>query len=109
MSQVGGIYSRDSVGANSNGNSGTGGAQTNTTALPINSARVGLMIQNQGTNPLFVYFGAGASSSVYNFILKASTGAADGTGGSFSMTAGVVYRGVITIAGTSPSYSVLEL
>lgn len=100
---------RDSTGLNSNGNTGTGGAQTNTTALPANSARTGFQIQNQGTNPLFVYFASGASSSVYNFVLKAATGAADGTGGSISMMDGVVYRGIVTVAGTSPSYSVLEL
>ena len=67
------------------------------------------MIQNQGTNTLFVYYGTGASTSVYNIILKACTGAADGTGGSLSMMDGNIYRGLITIAGTSPSYSVLEL
>jgi hypothetical protein len=85
------------------------GAQTSTTALVANSARTGLQLQNQGTNPLFVFFGSGASTSVYNFILKACTGAADGTGGSFSMMDGNIYRGIITIAGTSPSYSIIEL
>lgn len=100
---------RDSTGANNLGNNGTGGAQTNATALPANPARTGFLIQNQGTNPLFVLFGSGASSSVYNFILKGGTGAADGSGASFSMMDGNVYRGEITIAGTTPSYSVLEL
>lgn len=84
------------------------GAQTSTTALFANSAREWFQIQNQGTNTLFIYFGAGASSSVYHFILKGSTGAADGTGGSFSSQA-AVYRGLITIAGTTPSYSVIEI
>lgn len=84
------------------------GAQTSTTALAANTNRNWFQIQNQGTNPLFVYFGTGASSSVYHFILKASTGAADGTGGSFS-SANCVYRGIVTISGTSPSYSVVEL
>ena len=95
---------RDGVGSGSKD-----GAQTATTALAANSARVGFQIQNQGTNQLYVYFGTGASSTIYHFILKASTGAADGTGGSFAMFSGDVYRGVVTIAGTSPSYSILEL
>lgn len=85
------------------------GAQTAATALAVNSARVGFQIQNQGTNPLFIYLGSGASSTVYHFILKASTGAADGTGGSYGMLGGDVYRGLITVGGTSPSYSVFEI
>ena len=95
---------RDSIGSGSQD-----GAQTSTTALAANAARVGFQIQNQGTNQLYVYFGSGASTSKYHFILKAATGAADGTGGSVSMFNGDVCRGLITIAGTSPSYSVLEL
>lgn len=84
------------------------GAQTSTTALFANSNREWFQIQNQGTNPIFVYFGSGASSSVYHFVLKAAAGAADGSGGSFSSQA-AVYRGLVTIAGTSPSYSIVEL
>lgn len=95
---------RDSVGANNQT-----GAQTSTTVSAANSARTGFQIQNEGTNPLFVYFGASASTSVYSFILKAGTGAADGTGGSFAMMDGNIYRGLITVAGTSPSYAFLEL
>lgn len=79
------------------------------TALAANTARQGWQIQNQGTNPLFVLLGSGATTSVYHFILKGSTGAADGTGGSFAQFAGTVYNGVITVAGTSPSYTVLEI
>lgn len=95
---------RDNLGSGS-----ADGAQTSTTALALNSARVGFQIQNQGTNPLFVYFGTGAATNKYHFILKASTGAADGSGGSYAMLGGDVYRGLITVAGTSPSYSILEL
>lgn len=84
------------------------GAQTSTTALAANGQREFFQIQNQGTNPIYVYFGSGASSTVYHFILKASTGAADGTGGSYS-TQSVCYRGIVTVAGTTPSYSILEL
>lgn len=84
------------------------GAQTSTTALFANQNREYFQIQNQGTNQIYVYFGSGASSSVYHFILKGATGAADGTGGSYA-SAGVVYRGLVTIAGTTPSYSIVEL
>lgn len=99
------IVPRDSIGSGSKD-----AAQSATTALAANALRVGFQIQNQGTNPLFVYFGSSAdSSSKYHFVLKAATGAADGSGGSFSMMGPVVYRGIVTIAGTSPSYSILEL
>jgi len=85
------------------------GEQTSTTALAANSARSGFQIQNLGTNVLYVKFGSSAASNSYSFVLKASTGAADGTGGSFAMMDGNVYRGIVTVAGTSPSYAVLEL
>ncbi len=90
-------------------NSNTPSVQTGATALAANQARVGFSIQNQGTNPLFVCFGSGATTSVYHVILKASTVAADGSGGIFTMLSGTVYNGVITVAGTSPSYTVLEM
>lgn len=95
---------RDSLGANNQT-----GPQTATTVSAANSARTGFQIQNLSTNILYVNLGAGASTSVYSFILKASTGTADGTGGSFAMLqGGNVYRGIITVAGTSPSYAFLE-
>jgi hypothetical protein len=102
MSQTG-ITHRDILASGSKD-----GAQTSTTALAANSAREYFQIQNQGTNKLYVYFGAGASTSVYNFILKGATGAADGTGGSYSSQS-AVWRGVVSIAGTNPSYSIIEL
>ena len=91
------------------GSGAQSGAQTAATALAANSARTGFQIQNVGTNPLFVLLGSGASSTVYHFILKASTGAADGTGGSFAMMDGNVWRGIVTVGATSPSYAVVEL
>lgn len=102
MAQMG-VTKRDLVASGSQD-----GAQTATTALAANTAREYFQIQNQGTNKLYVYFGTGASTSVYHAILKGATGAADGTGGSIS-TSDVVWRGIITIAGTNPSYSVVEL
>ncbi len=85
------------------------GAQTAATALAVNSAREYFQIQNQGTDQLYVLLGAGATTSIYHFILKGATGAADGTGGSYA-TSEVVYRGIVTVAsGSTPSYSVVEL
>jgi tagatose-1,6-bisphosphate aldolase len=83
--------------------------QTGATALAKNPARIAFMIQNQGTNVLYVLLGAGASTTVYHNTLKACTVAGDGTGGAIAMEAGTVYNGIITVAGTSPSYTVLEI
>ena len=79
------------------------------TALSANTARAGWSIQNLGQNALYVLLGSGASTSVFHFALKASTANDDGTGGSVNQTSGVVYTGIVTIAGTSPRYTVLEL
>lgn len=79
------------------------------TALAANTSRQGWSIQNCGTNALFVRLGAGASTSLFHYVLKAGTGNDDGTGGSASQTDGSVYSGIITIAGTSPRYVAMEL
>lgn len=83
--------------------------QTSTTALVANNARIAFSIQNQAANILYVKCGTGATTSDYTWTLKAASVAGDGTGGSVAMESGVVYNGIITIAGTSPSYSVLEI
>jgi hypothetical protein len=80
-----------------------------TTALASNKARVGFMIQNLGTNPLFVKYGSAASSSDFSVVLKGSTVQDDGTGGVLSSADTAVYTGIITIAGTSPRYAATEL
>lgn len=96
---------RDSVGS---GN--TFSAQSASTALALNTARTGFQIQNLDTAALYVKFGAGASTSSYSFILKGGTGAADGTGGSFAMLTGEIWRGIVTVASAgTPSYIALEL
>lgn len=87
----------------------TVGPETSTTAMAANSIRLAWSIQNQGTNPLYVKLGASASSSDYTYILAAGTGAANGTGGSVGQSGSAIYYGVITIAGTAPSYSKLEM
>jgi hypothetical protein len=95
---------RDKLGVNAKS-----GAQNATTALPVNPDRTAFQIQNQGTNVMYVLFGTGASSSAYHFILKGGSSAEDGTGGSVSMMSGNVWRGLVTVAGTGLSYSVIEL
>jgi hypothetical protein len=82
---------------------------TSTSALAANANRKGWMIQNVGTNPLFVNLGGTASASVYHAVLKAGSADNDGLGSSFSQMDGVIFTGAVTIAGTSPKYVVLEL
>lgn len=79
------------------------------TALATNPARIGWMIQNLGTNTLYVLMGAGASTTVFHLALKSGTGNDDGSGGSFVQSAGTIYTGIITIAGSSPRYTVTEI
>jgi hypothetical protein len=83
--------------------------QSSATALAANKARGAWMIQNLGTNPLFVRMGAGASTTVFHVVLKASTGNDDGTGGTIAQEMGTVYTGEITVAGTSPRYVATEI
>lgn len=53
---------------------------SSSTALASNPKRLGWLIQNLGTNPLFVLLGNSASTTVCNLILKAGTAQDDGTG-----------------------------
>lgn len=78
-------------------------------ALAANEKRVGFSIQNLGTNPLFVLLGTGATTSVFHYVLRAGTGNDDGTGGVLTMADSAVFTGPVTIAGTSPRYTVLEM
>ncbi len=77
--------------------------------LAANPHRKGWMIQNVGTNPLFIRFGTGASSTVFHAVLKGGTVDSDGNGGSISQMGGVVYQGVISAAGTLPKMVITEL
>lgn len=90
-------------------NSNTPSIQSSTTALEANPARIAFSIQNLGTNELFVLLGSGASTSVFHTVLKKGTGNDDGTAGSYSMESGAIYNGIVTVAGTSPRYTVTEL
>lgn len=90
-------------------NSNTPTIASAATALAANTARLGWSIQNLGTNTLYVNLGGTASTTVFHFALKGGAGNDDGSGGSVTQTAGMIFTGAITVAGTSPRYTVLEI
>ena len=90
-------------------NSNTPSIASAATAIASNPKRIAWSIQNLGQNALFVLLGSGASTTVFHVVLKAGSANDDGSGGSISQEAGVVYTGIITIAGSSPRYTVTEL
>lgn len=75
------------------------------TAILDNLNRTDVQIQNQGTNVLYVKFGLGCTTTNYDVTLAACTVAADGKGALYSNTG---YTGSISVAGTSPSYTITE-
>lgn len=77
------------------------------TALSANDNRRTVIIQNLGTNALFVKFGDSASTSDFDVILKGGTGADDGLGGILSFDV-LSYTGVISVAGTSPRFTATD-
>jgi hypothetical protein len=81
---------------------------SSTTAMAANSHRSSFTIQNLGTNTLYVRLADGATTSIFHFALKAGSVNDDGTGGSISQSESVVYTGIVSIAGVSPRYVVLE-
>lgn len=83
--------------------------QTGAIALAANEGRGAFSIQNLSTNTLYLLLATGCSTTQFHSILKASSVANDGTGGIYSMEMGTVYTGIVTVAGTSPSYVVTEL
>lgn len=83
--------------------------QSSANVLPANIDRGGWAIQNLGTNTLYVNLGGTASTAVFHVALKAGTTNDDGTGGSFSQMEGTVFIGAITIAGTGPRYTIIEM
>ena len=91
------------------GNANTPSIASAATVLASNPARAGWQIQNLGVNPLFVLLGSGASTTVFHEVLKGGTGNDDGLGAKLTQFNNIVYTGIITIAGTSPRYSVLEI
>jgi len=89
--------------------SNTPAISSSATALAANANRSLWSIQNLGANTLYIRLGADASTSVFHYALKAGSVNDDGTGGSINPEGNVIYTGVITIAGTSPRYTVVEL
>lgn len=77
--------------------------------LSSNESRKGFIIQNVGTNPVFIRFGGTASSTEFHVVLKGGTGDSDGNGGSYSQCEGLCYQGIVSIAGTTPKVVVTEL
>lgn len=96
-------------GITSTQNSNTPSIASAATAIAANTARIGWSIQNLGTNTLYVLLGASGSTTVFHYALKGGAGNDDGSGGSVTQTAGAVYNGIVTVAGTSPRYTVLEI
>ena len=90
-------------------NSNTPSIMSAATALEANPARIAFSIQNLGQNALYIRLGTGASTSVFHTVLKGGTSNDDGTAGSYSMEAGAIYSGIVSVAGTSPRYTITEL
>jgi hypothetical protein len=89
----------------------TNGLQTSATILESNPGRTFFTIQNQDTHALNLAFGVTASSSVYHLVLKACSGAADGSGGVISMESGAILSMAVTgyaQGGGALSYTVIE-
>jgi len=84
------------------------GILTEATDVAANTSRKGFLIQNLGQNALFVKLGSGATTSSFDVVLKAGTANDDGTAGSYEQTQGVIYRGLISFAGTTPRYTVTQ-
>ena len=76
-------------------------------ALAANGDRKAWSIQNLGTNPLFVRLGDSASNTLFHYVLKACSAQDDGSGGFISGDG--TYRGVISVAGTSPRFAAAEM
>lgn len=71
------------------------------TALPPNDNRRAVIVQNLGTEPLYVKFGDSASDFDFDLVLKGGTAPDDGLGGTVSYDV-LSYTGTISVAGTSP-------
>ena len=88
-------------------NSGGPNTTSGIGAIPANPHRKSILIQNTGTNALYISFtNIVPSASAYDIVLRAGVANDDGTGGSL-YTDG--YTGIVSIGGTTPRYGVLEL
>lgn len=79
------------------------------TALAANPSRCAIKLSNLGTNTLYVKFGTGATTSDFDFPLSPGTVNDDGKGASYESPELYIYNGIITVAGTSPRYVVMEV
>lgn len=92
-------------------NSGTiSVGSTTTIILNANDERRTIVLQNIDTVPIYVYFGSGATTSLFSFILPAGTAGNDGTGGVFTEDT-LSYTGIITavVASGSANLQVTEI
>jgi hypothetical protein len=73
-----------------------GGARSSAIAAPSSPRRIKAWIQNlSNANPLFVKLGPGCTVTDYHRVLKVGTGAADGSGGDWTIDG---YSGEISVA-----------
>jgi hypothetical protein len=77
-------------------------------AIAAGDFRTGLIIQNLGTQPLFVRFQADASASLFHVVLKGGSANDDGLGASLVLTSGVVPQGVVSVYSAGPRFVVTE-
>lgn len=73
-------------------------ATSNGTVLVPNGNRLAWWVQNLGTTPLYVKFGAGASATVFDVILKACAVQDDGSGGYISDE---IFKGTVSVYGAA--------
>lgn len=79
------------------------GIQSDPVALEDRTREYGV-IQNCGTNPLFVKFGSGCTTGNFDIILKACSVNDDGTGGLVEFGE----DGIVTVASSSLRYTAFE-
>lgn len=75
-------------------------------AIGANAARKLASITNLGTNPLYIRLATAASVTVFHYVLQGCVVADDGSGGVWSDD---LHKGVVSVAGTSPRFTVCEL
>lgn len=94
------------------GNTGVSYAQKTITTTPVVKTATGtiytlaageiLILQNQATTPLYVRYGdAGASGSLYHYVLPACVVAADGTSPALVIDSWI---GIVSVYAAVPSY-----
>ncbi|MEK6883404.1 MAG: hypothetical protein AABY22_27500 [Nanoarchaeota archaeon] len=78
----------------------------NGTVLNANTSRILFFVQNLAANPLYLKYGANASNTSFNLVLKSGNGSNDGGGGSINDS---TWKGIISTSGVSPNYIAWEL